>query len=1002
MAEPTAVIAPVLSGWINQRKLFWLAGGLATLALLIGVAFILFARNEIETTATTQIELYAKLLEQQTSADISAIEVTVNSVSQRIDLLTDPTNPQLSTRLAEVIQGRPHLRSLSLLDAQGHVLHSSSPGNLDVAVDLALLGSLPEVGTGAVLGPSLKGRDLSSLQSGTKGIGQFNVLPLLQRFTAANEDTLTLVALINIDHFSAQYGLIFADTSIRVALLSYQGTLLTATDNVALESGISLQQLPVFTTFLPLKESGNTIGAGLLGDEVIGSFRTTRRWPVLVLVEKSYEATMSALTLTKNWTLAGVFLFWIAILALTLVFSRRLRRDAALNAQLQTANLSVIASESRLRATLESSIDGVLAIDKYGRIIAFNPAAEKIFNRTSLEVMGQPMEDFLVPSHLRHDHQAGLKQYVESQDGPVLRRLNKRMETVGMRRDGKIFPIELTIVSSTDQKEVFFTATVRDITEKKLIEAEKNSLLISYRRLSVDLERQKMALDQHAVVSIMNADESIIYANDKLVETSGFSREELIGKKYYLLRRQLNPVVYADLRASLALGKVWHGEMVMRRRNGGSYWATCTLVPIPGDDGRPRQWINIETDISAQRETEIALQNARLRELEIGNRIQQSLLAANPSQQLPGLWLSAYNQASKGVDGDFLDVIRIGEHCVDILAGDVMGKGVPAALMGAATKLQFSRSIAELLTLRERDGALPQPSAIVAAVHQAMTPHLQALEAFVTLVYIRIDSLRNVITWIGCGHEEAMVLRGHDGFELLPNQHPPLGILDRQDFMQNETPLGIGDAVFLCSDGLTDAIGGDGERIGRDAVNQEVRRIVLANPAPAAALHSLRRKILHDDIQIVDDITMVLLMRIEVHGYETRCELPIALDSLREFREFVAAHALRVGLPEDVAAMFVVAAVEVFTNIIRHAQDLLPGAPVELIVHDTAEALTLEIVHLGAAFTPPDEVEDADLSAFPEGGFGLTIIRNSCDRVDYLHLQGVNTVRMTRWLTNPP
>jgi anti-sigma regulatory factor (Ser/Thr protein kinase) len=127
--------------------------------------------------------------------------------------------------------------------------------------------------------------------------------------------------------------------------------------------------------------------------------------------------------------------------------------------------------------------------------------------------------------------------------------------------------------------------------------------------------------------------------------------------------------------------------------------------------------------------------------------------------------------------------------------------------------------------------------------------------------------------------------------------------------------------------------------------------------------------------------------------------LPIALSSLRGFREFVSAHALRLGLPEDDAAMFVVAAVEVFTNIIRHAQALLPDAPVELIVHDTTEALTLDIIHLGAAFTPPDEVEVSDLSTYPEGGFGLTIIRNSCDCVDYLHHQGVNTVRMTRWLT---
>jgi len=181
-----------------------------------------------------------------------------------------------------------------------------------------------------------------------------------------------------------------------------------------------------------------------------------------------------------------------------------------------------------------------------------------------------------------------------------------------------------------------------------------------------------------------------------------------------------------------------------------------------------------------------------------------------------------------------------------------------------------------------------------------------------------------------------------------------------------------------------------------------VRQVIQAQPTPGAALHSLRRLVLHSDVQTVDDVTMVLLMRTPVHEFATRCELPIALESLRAFREFVSAHALRVGLQEDVAAMFVVAAVEVFTNIIRHAKGLLPKAPVELIVHDETEAFTLDIVHLGEAFSPPDELEDADLGAFPEGGFGLTIIRNSCNSVFYLHHQGVNTVRMTRWLRSPP
>ncbi len=422
MAEPTASSSPVFSGWMSQRKLFWLASGLALLVLLMGVAFDLYERQAHKTGTASQIALYARLLDQQTSADINAIESTVASVSYRVSTLTNQANEPLSAFLTDVGQGRPQLRSLSILDHQGLVLHSSSPGNLGVAVNLAWLGNMPEVGSPAMLGPKLNGRDLSSLQSAANGARPLNVIPLVQRFMTASGQTLTLVALINIDYFSAQHELNFDDPSLRVALLSYGGELLGATSNVTLSSGVSLRHLPIFTTFLPVKESGNTIGTGLMGDEVISSFRTTRRWPVLVLVEKSYDATMAELGAVRNWTLVAVLLTWLVILTLTLVVARRMRYDAMLNAQLHLANLSVIASESRLRATLASSIDGVLAINESGRIIAFNPAAEKIFDRTSAEVMGQPMEEFLVPSHLRHDHQAGLKQFVENHEGPVLKR----------------------------------------------------------------------------------------------------------------------------------------------------------------------------------------------------------------------------------------------------------------------------------------------------------------------------------------------------------------------------------------------------------------------------------------------------------------------------------------------------------------------------------------------------------------------------------------------------
>lgn len=132
------------------------------------------------------------------------------------------------------------------------------------------------------------------------------------------------------------------------------------------------------------------------------------------------------------------------------------------------------------------------------------------------------------------------------------------------------------------------------------------------------------------------------------------------------------------------------------------------------------------------------------------------------------------------------------------------------------------------------------------------------------------------------------------------------------------------------------------------------------------------------------------------HGqHGARCKLPIDLKSLRAFREFVEAQAECAGFPEQETGLLVVAGAEVFTNIVRHAKGLPKDATVELITHNTAHELVLEIVYRGEEFIPPEHLAETDFGAFPEGGFGLTIIRQACDKVEFLHHNGVNTVRLS-------
>ena len=996
MSVHNAPAASPLKVWLNGSHLIGIAGLLAVLVMTLSLAFIDLERSDKQSESLGQMQQLAKLMARQSATDITAVESMLLVLASTDHDLRDPRESgQLDPLIGSVVRGYPQLRSVSVLNEEGRVLASSSPRNVGVRIEMSMLGAAPLDASRVVMGSMLAGRDLADIARRAPGASKLNVMPMMIRVSAPAGQGQTLVALINVDYFSTVYEVSANDPAVRVALVGYDGELLVATSNTMRVLGSSLRQLRLFVDFLPSREWGSYVGAGLDGQRVTTAFATLPQRPMALVVESSLDDVMRDVMQVERWTLGLAFTALLVILLLTALTTRSLKRHQSINEELHQA---VYASEARQRAMFESSIDGILTVDSGGCVVAINPAVQSMFGRTDAEVVGKPLHEFMVPTQLRRDHQEGLQRYLASGDGPVLERLNRRIETVGMRSDQSVFPIELTIVPLRVQGQVFFTVSVRDISEKKANEREKADLLLKYRELATDLERQKMALDEHAIVSIEDVEGTITYANDKLVRISGFSREELLGKKYYEFRERLNPVAYAEMRSAHAIGAVWHGELTLRRRDGGNYWVSSTTVPVPNQDGSIREYITIQTDISQLRRTEIALAQASQRELEIGTRIQQSLLAASPLQQFNDFWLSSFNQASKGIDGDFVEVIQLGEHCVDIIMGDVMGKGVPAALMGAATKLQFSRSLAELLATQKAGLDVPQPIAIVAAVHRAMTPHLQALEAFVTLSYIRLDWERNVITWVGCGHEESLVIHADGHTMLLPNQHPPLGVLENIDLVQDEASLAVGDALFLCSDGLADAILPGGERIGRDLISNTVRKLVREHSTPGAVLHCLRRELLHCQVSINDDVSLVLVMQPPENSSKVRSEFVIDMKSLRTVREFVKLQALRCGMPESEAAMLEVASVEVFTNIVRHAKGVLVGAPVELVTHRVRQEFVLEVIHLGDPFTPPEELEETNFDVFPEGGFGLIIIRNACDRVEYLHHDGVNTVRMSRYI----
>ena len=182
-------------------------------------------------------------------------------------------------------------------------------------------------------------------------------------------------------------------------------------------------------------------------------------------------------------------------------------------------------------------------------------------------------------------------------------RVNKTIRKISLERESLTEELE-EVNSELEAANQNLESTVEERTAQ-LRESEQQA-----QHAMLELQLQKLALDEHAIVSITDVTGTMTYVNDKFCQISQYSRDELIGQDHILVNSSYHPKEYfGSMYRDISGGKVWHNEVCNRAKDGSLYWLEMTVVPFKDKNGKIYQYISISTDITSRKKSEIEIQN---------------------------------------------------------------------------------------------------------------------------------------------------------------------------------------------------------------------------------------------------------------------------------------------------------------------------------------------------------------------------------------------------------
>jgi PAS domain S-box-containing protein len=293
--------------------------------------------------------------------------------------------------------------------------------------------------------------------------------------------------------------------------------------------------------------------------------------------------------------LAYTFMIVGLVFALLAVFAfrrYRIRMDYE-TAEREWAMEKLREGEELLRTVVDSTKEAMISIGEDGLIILFNAAAEEMFGRTKKEMIGQGL-DCLMPKDYRKRHREYVSSYFATgkPDGAI----GKILELPGLRSDGTVFPMEISLSAGRLENKQFVIAVARDITERKRME---DALRASEERFRLVAENSQEWIWE------VNAEGLYTYASPVVEKILGYKPEEIVGTKHFY------EFFHPDAREEQkrAAFEVFNKRQSFREfvnlnlhKDGSPVWLSTSGVPVLDEKGNLLGYRGADTDVTGRKQ----------------------------------------------------------------------------------------------------------------------------------------------------------------------------------------------------------------------------------------------------------------------------------------------------------------------------------------------------------------------------------------------------------------